>query len=327
MAAELGLSLATVSKALSGKPEVSGATRERVAAFAKETGYINGQKRLPGNGTRVALVIQDADIEDFGTAFFFGILTGFKQYAKNRGFEVVILTISPAEQGLCDYDKYIKDRQLDGVFVMGLRTTDPYYKQLARTSVNSVALDIVMENPLTGSVVVDNLAGARLAVGHLAGLNHKAIGFINGHGEAYVSRERLAGYITAMCENGPVYNPALVYAGDFSEESGARGAEYLHKMGATGLFCASDLMALGAVRKLLSMGLSVPGDVSIVGFDNAPFSQVCSPPLTTVAQDWQRIGVTACALLDGLMRGIPVNHAVLTPTLIVRESTTMRKGE
>jgi DNA-binding LacI/PurR family transcriptional regulator len=320
IAIELGLSLSTVSKALSGKSEVSGATRERVVAFAKEKGYFPEHRRLP-YGRRVAVVIQDADYEDFGTAFFFGILSGFKQYAKTQGFEVVILSISAAEQNECKYDEYIKDKQLDGVFVMGLKTTDPYYRQLSHTLVNSVALDIVTENPLTGSVVVNNLAGARLAISHLTKLNHEAIGFINGHCEAYVSKERLAGYIAAMCENGLAYNPLHVYTGDFSEESGSKGAEYLAKRGVTAIFCASDLMALGAVRKLASIGLSVPGSISVIGFDNAPFSQVCSPPLTTVAQDWQRIGTTACALLDGLMRGIPVNQVILTPKLIVREST------
>jgi len=323
MAAELGLSLSTVSKALSGKPEVSSETRERVTAFAKEHGYTLNPTRQSGNPTttRVAIIIQDSDYEDFGTAFFFGILAGFKQYAKTRGFEVVILSLSSAEQEKYSFDEYIKSKQLDSVFMMGLKTTDPYFKQLTQTQINSVALDIVTENPLTGSVVVDNLTGARLAVGHLAGLNHKTIGFINGHSEAYVSKERLAGYMAAMCENRLTYDPFLVYDGDFTEESGARGAEYLLNFGVTALFCASDLMALGAVRKLHSLGKSVPADISVVGFDNAPFSQLCSPPLTTVAQDWQRIGMTACALLDGLMRGIPVNHVILTPELIKREST------
>jgi DNA-binding LacI/PurR family transcriptional regulator len=86
-------------------------------------------------------------------------------------------------------------------------------------------------------------------------------------------------------------------------------------------------MAIGAIRRLRELGKNVPRDISIVGFDNAPLSSVNSPPLTTVAQDRSRIGITACALLDTLMRGVPINRVVLPPTLVIRASTKNIKSK
>jgi len=152
-------------------------------------------------------------------------------------------------------------------------------------------------------------------------LGHKKIGFINGHSKAYVSQDRLAGYMAAMCSFGLNYDPQMVFDGGYIESGGAVGADYFINKGVTAIFCASDLMAIGALRRLDELDVSVPNDISIVGFDNAPFSAVCSPPLTTIEQDRPRIGMTACALLDGLIRGVPINRVLLPPSLLVRAST------
>lgn len=310
-----------MSKALSGRPEVNEDTRARILSYAKELGYAPSAGRSALNTVRVAIVIEDTDNTDISSAFFYDTLLGFKHYAKQRGFEVIILSITTDEQNLCGYDEFVLTQQLDGAFVMGLKTTDPYYRQLSDTKVPSVALDIVADNLMVGSVGVDNITGARLAVEHLVSLGHRRIGFLNGHSEAYVSQERLSGYMAAMCRCGLGYDSALVFEGDYTTAGGALGADYFIKTGATAIFCASDLMALGAIRRLQEIGVKVPGDISIVGFDNASLCEVCMPPLTTLAQDRTRIGITACALLDGLMRGVPINRTVLQPELIIRGST------
>jgi DNA-binding LacI/PurR family transcriptional regulator len=320
LAEALELSPATVSKALSGRPEVNENTRTRVLNYAKDLGYIPMAGRL-SNTTRVAIIIEDTDNTDINSAFYYDILLGFKQYSKQRGFEDIILSISPEEQELQGYDDFVNARQLDGVFVMGLKTTDLYYRQLSETTIPSVALDILVDNPAVGCVGVDNIAGARLAVEHLISLGHRRIGFLNGHGEAFVSKERLYGYMAAVCSGNLEYDPRLVYEGDYTVNGGMSGADYFAKQGVTAVFCASDLMALGAVRRFHEMGLRIPQDISVVGFDNAPLCTLCEPPLATVAQNRTRIGITACALLDGLMRGVPINHIVLRPEFIIRKST------
>ena len=325
MANELGLSPATVSKALTGQPSINESTRAKVVAHAKKAGYEAPSKR-GASAPRVAIIIQDESNVDISTVFYYDVLLGFKEHANKLGMEVLILSITAEDLETYDYDEYISAKNIDGVFIMGFKTSAPYYQQLATTAVKSVALDIVMDNPALGSVETDNIAGANLAIEHLASLGHKRIGFIGGHSEAYVSRERLTGYMGAMCRAGLVYEKSLVFDGGFTESGGACAAEYFAKLGVSAVFCASDLMAVGATRRFVELGLSIPKDMSIVGFDNAPYSALCTPPLTTIAQDRPRIGVTAAALLDGLMRNVPVNRAVLPPSLVIRESTAPLAG-
>ena len=319
IAKALNISPATVSKSLSGRPEVNEATRARVSEYAREIGYAPPAMRTKAD--RVAILIQDDYHVDLNTAFYYDVLLGFKQYAKRCSFEVIILSISTEEQADSAYDEYILNNQLGGVFVMGLKTSDSYYTQLSTTTVKTVTLDIPSVNLSVGSIETDNIEGVKLAIEHLAGLGHKNIGFINGHREAYVSQDRLSGYMAAMCNAGLSYNPQMVFEGGYVETGGAAGADYFLKKGATAIFCASDLMAIGAMRRFEELGVTIPDDISIVGFDNAPFSAVCSTPLTTIAQDRPRIGMTACALLDCLMRGVPINRVLLPPSLIVRAST------
>ena len=319
IAKALNLSPATVSKSLSGRPEVSEATRVRVSEYAREVGYIPPAGRTQVE--RVAILIQDDYHTDLNTAFYYDVLLGFKQYAKRCGFEVIILSISSEEQAECTYDEYISTNKLGGVFVMGLKTSDSYYTQLSTTTVKTVTLDIPSANLAVGSVETDNIGGVKLAIDHLAKLGHKKIGFINGHSKAYVSQDRLSGYMAAMCNAGLNYDPQMVFEGGYVESGGASGADYFINKGATAIFCASDLMAIGAMRRFEELDVNVPNGISIVGFDNAPFGAVCSTPLTTIAQDRPRIGMTACALLDCLMRGVPVNRVILPPSLIIRAST------
>lgn len=326
IASQLQISPSTVSKALSGKPEVNESTRARVVDYAQSLGYIpaNGRNSA-AKSVRVAIVIEDVDEPNAG--FFYEILVGFKHYAKQRDFEVIILTLTTAEQLDRDYDDYVHDNQIDGVFVMGLRVSDPYCKQLATTAVPSVALDIFTGNPATGSVGVNNVLGVRLAIEHLASLGHRSIGFVNGHSDAYVSQERLLGFYGAMHLLGMTWDPSWIFEGDYTERGGASAADYFASKAVTALFFASDLMACGALRRFRELGISVPGRFSVVGFDNAPICTVCSPPLTTVAQDRFQVGKTACALLDGLMRSVPINHVVLPPSLVVRNSTAQLSGK
>ncbi|MDR1398764.1 MAG: LacI family transcriptional regulator [Treponema sp.] len=327
IAKALSVSPATVSKALADKAEVSEETRARVLACARELGYIHTPHGGVLNGERrVAILIQDRDKNENEQSFYYDVLMGFKQYATLK-HEVIILTTTSAEQEQVSYDAYLTAKRISGAFVMGLKTTDPYIAQLETTSIPTVTLDFSVNNPCVGRVGVDNYTGARLAVEHLIDLGHQNIGFLNGHPFAQVSEERLAGYIAALCSRKhgfqPGFEPHFVFDGDFSEQSGASGADYFAETDITALFCASDLMAMGAVRRFQEKGIAVPADISIVGFDNMPFTAYCTPRITTVVQKRHRLGLMACALLYSLLDNAPLNHCLLQPSLLVRESTTV----
>ena len=175
-----------------------------------------------------------------------------------------------------------------------------------------------------GYVTSDNVAGARLAVRHLHGLGHRRIATVSGPPRLPPAGDRLRGYRDELAALGLAERVDDVREGDFYAESGYR--EGLVLLGAderpTAVFAASDMMALGVIRAARELGLSVPGDVAVVGFDDAPLAAHADPPLTTVKQDKFGIGAAAATALVGMIESeeAPPPALVLPVELVVRRS-------
>lgn len=214
-------------------------------------------------------------------------------------------------------------RQLDGVLLMGVRTDDRYLQEVLDASVPCMLIDVPLVSKTCGHVMVDNVRGARMAVQHLVDLGHRRIGMINGHQQAYVSFDRLKGYRQALEENGLTFDPDQVFDGNFEEDSGIEGVSRLLSRfpDMTALFCASDMMAVGAIRALHQWGKRVPDDVAVVGYDDIDLVRYIQPPLTTIHQPRYQMGTKASELLIHLLSGGKGETVVLEPQLIVREST------
>ena len=318
----LELSPATISKALSGRTEISTETRTRVMRCAKEMGYFKNQ----ASRKRVAILVANPnDHSDINSTLLYDSMVGFRKDASRLQQEVLMFTMDPHEQERETLDEFAQSHQLVGIFISGLRINDPYYTQLATTKTPIAVLDVDVKNPYIGSVGTNSIAGGRLAVGYLATLGHKKIAFVNGRQDAYISQERLAGYLGAMNSNGLDIASALIFNGNYTAESGERAAEYFAKADATAIYFASDLMALGAVRRFRELGVNIPGDISLIGFDNLPICQGCMPALSTIAQDRIGLGKAACTVLYCLMQELPVHNVRLEPELVVRESTASPK--
>ena len=321
MANDLKLSPATVSKALSGRKEISESTRQRVFAHAKLAGYFKNT----ANRQRIAVLLSNPDDStDTAVSFLYDMLIGFRKYAGQLQKEVVIYTLSTEEQEQQTLDEFALAYQIEGLFLMGLKTTDPFYKQLETTKTHVVVLDIDTDNPFVGNLGTDSIFGGKLAIDHLVSLGHRRIGFVNGTNTAYISQERLAGYLAAIFMNGLQYDQSLLFEGDFSAKSGEYAAEFFANTDATAIYFASDLMALGAIKRFRELGIAVPHDISIVGFDNLPICQGSVPTISSIAQNRVQLGETACALLEAMLSGVPINMAKLKPTISVRESTGRR---
>jgi len=320
IANDLGLSSATVSKALAGRQEINDETREKVMARAREVGYT---KNLSTRRRFGAVAVNPSSMEDSQTSLLFSLLMGFQLYASKLSHDVVIINMNSEEQEQTSLDQFAYDCQLDGLFIAGLRNTDIYHSQLEMAITPIVVMDIQSANTKVGSVSTDSIKGGVLAIQHLSELGHKRIGFVNGHKEAYISTERLAGYISALHMYQIPFDQSLCFDGDYSIESGAAAADYFAKTDATAIYFASDLMALGAIRRFEALGFSLPHDFSIVGFDNLSICMGCSPTITTVAQDPVALGEAACAVLHGLEQGMPLRHVKLAPWLVDRESTAV----
>jgi len=298
--------------------DISDETKERVISYAREIGYLKGKAVRRRLGI---LAANPSDMNDNFSSLTFNLLVGFQQYANSLDYDTVILTSDSNLQKLTALDNFVFENRLDGLFILGLKNTDFYHEQLAVTTVPIVVMDINSINPLVGCISTDSILGGILAVEHLVQLGHKKIGFVNGSLEADISRERLAGYIVALHMHKMPFNLDLCFDGDFSLQSGAAAADYFAKKDVTALYCASDLMALGATQQFASLGYSLPKNMSIVGFDDLPLCLSSVPPITTIAQDPVALGEAACATLCGIRQNIPIKNVKLSPRLIVREST------
>ena len=192
------------------------------------------------------------------------------------------------------------------------------------------ACEYVKNRDIT-SVRVDNVAAAKVAVNHLLTLGHRRIAFVSGPADSPISVDRRHGYEAALKQAGISPTVSLVAPGDFSMEAGVRAIESFlaRKQKFSAVFCSNDEMAIGAMRALATHGLDVPGDVSIVGFDDIRFARYTSPALTTIAQPKNEIGREAMRMLIELLNdpSTPVLKRVLSADLVVRGSTARYGGD
>ena len=174
-----------------------------------------------------------------------------------------------------------------------------------------------------------NLAGAREAMQHLIELGHQRIGFITGAMDFGSALDRLRGYKEALEDAGIPFDPKLVCNGDFTQASGHHAASDLLALNErpTAIFASNDLMAFGAMAAAMSMGLRIPEDVSVVGFDDVPVSTLVYPPLTTVRQPLFEMGCRTVDLLVALINAQPIAERTLVlPTKLIVRGTTRAPG-
>lgn len=326
VAKKAGVSVGTVSRAFNNYNDISEKTRNTILAVAEELGYkpnMGGKAPAVNRNYRIGMLIEDYDNGGILNPIVFETLMAFKNAATKQGYETIILSTTSDMQKSQDLTKLFQDKNLDGAFIMGIKLSDDYYHQLCNIEYPCVIFDLNVKNPKTSCVGVDNTKGAFMAVEHLIRLGHKKIAFINGHKDAYVSYERLDGYYLALNRFGIPIDEDLVIYSDFTSKGGEKAAEKLleTKKEFTAVFCASDLMAVGAMETFDSLGIVVPEKISVMGFDDINIGQYVSPKLTTIRQDREKIGESAANVLVNLINGQSFDRIVIMPELIIREST------
>ena len=203
----------------------------------------------------------------------------------------------------------------------GLTPQDAYMRALAGTGTPTVLLDNCVPNASVGYVGTDSWEGVELGVRHLAGLGHRKIAFLNGTRDSMVSEERRLAFLHATWLCGLSADERMMAYGYYEQNCAREYVPHFLAQGATAILCASDGIARWVLAELRRLGLRVPGDVSVMGYDDLPLAAGCEPPLTTIRQDRLALGKSAFSLLDSLMNGVAVSKVLLRPQLIVREST------
>ncbi|MCM3016980.1 LacI family transcriptional regulator [Priestia megaterium] len=322
-----GVSVTTVSRALNGYSDVNEKTRQKIAAVARELNYSpNTLARglVMQKSKTIGLLVSGISRESVKDNFTFEVLCGVNERASTLGYDLILFNTNTMMQREKTYTQLCRERRVDGAIIQGIKKEDPYLKEVVESDIPCVLVDIPVHSNSVGYVTTDNALGAKKAVKHLASLGHKHIGMINGHEDAFVSQERLNGYREALKECGLPFRSEWVVSGNFEEKKAEKAARELinrHKE-VTAIFCASDLMALGALKACKELDLHVPKEISIVGYDNIVLASYSSPNLTTVGQEVYQIGYEAADLLIEMLEGKETNmKRYLDTKLIIREST------
>jgi LacI family transcriptional regulator len=322
VAAQAGVSVATVSKVLNQRYGVAAETFARVRAVIDELGYEASlvAQSLRNHKTNVIGILV-SDLEPFSTE----LLKGAADAIRGTGYELVVYSAGGRVGDHVGWERRYLSR-LSGTLVDGAILVTPTVVDV-RYGAPIVAVD-----PHTGpselpTIDSNNLRGAQLATEHLLTLGHQRIAMLTGRADLQSARLREQGYRQALAAAGVPMDEDLVQAGDYDPDVSATSALRLLKSEhrPTAIFAANDISAIATVSAAASLGLRVPADLSVVGFDNVPESVLNSPPLTTIHQPIREMGQSAIELLIQLINGETPKavHLTLATSLIVRQSTTI----
>jgi LacI family transcriptional regulator len=327
IAKSLGVSTATVSKALNNKPGISKEMRLKVLKKAEEMGYIiNSLAR--GMKTSKTFTI-GVLISDITNPFFSEVILSMERVLYAKKYNLIICNVGESHEKEREYLELLVSKKVDGI--IAAPTADgqnvSIYRNLIRHGMKIVLFDRLIPEIETDSVVIDNRAAIYDAVRYLAKKGHRKIGFIYGIENSYTGCERLKGFREAVKDLGLESHEEWIRSGYFREsESHECALEILKgKERPTAMVAANDFTTLGIMRAAKEIGLKIPEEFSIIGFDDLEWMSIYSPPITTISQPTDVIGMSAATLLlDALENeGIhPLRHVVLKTTLVERESVS-----
>ena len=294
LAKRAGVSISTVSRALNDSPAINRSTKQTIWELARELDYPFRQ-RMPagpiGAEATIAVVVpmpqaRDSHIYD---PFFFELLSGVAEAARERNCDVLISHITPTSYD--DLAFAMSTSRADGVIFIGQSSLHTEFNRLAVKDSRFVVWGAELPEQAYCSIGSDNLLGGRRATSHLTRLGRRKILFL-GDTEAPEAMQRYRGYLDALNAAGRDARPEWNLPVHFEVESAEAAVNSLIEQGLDfdGVIGASDLIAIGAIRALQSNGRRVPDDVSVVGYDNVPFSRLTRPALSTISQDTQKAG-------------------------------------
>ncbi|MEO6532592.1 MAG: LacI family DNA-binding transcriptional regulator [Pseudolysinimonas sp.] len=316
VAARAGVSHQTVSRVLNGFDSIRPETRDRVLVAISELGYRRNvaARTLATSRTRAIGVLAPA-VTDYGPT---STVQGIEVAARGAGYHSLVTTAADDRESIVSGLGFLLDQAIEALVVIAPQQR--VLEALGELDIRVPTATLQAVELGSGTAVsVDQTAGAELVMAHLLGLGHRRIQHLAGPLEYFEAAARRAAYERAL-EAGGLTAPEVV-VGDWTAESGYRAASQLAPQ-TTAVFSGNDQMALGLIHGLVDLGIRVPDDVSVVGFDDVPEARFYLPALTTVRQDFEQIGRVAVESLIRQIEGDSIEHIPpLEAQLIVRDST------
>jgi LacI family transcriptional regulator len=316
------VSKATVSRVLNGKPDVDVSTAERVRQVIDEIGYVPSARAVGlarGRARTVGMLAPSLTWPWMGE-----VLQGVVDSLEAEGYGLLLYTVNRGPESLSQFASHVSANAFDGLLVIEPPDTLNYIATLYAQGLPVVMIDDRGSHPQFPSVATTNREGAQGAAQHLLDAGRTKFAVVTGPMQFGCTRERLDGFRDALAAAGLSVDPRLVVDGDFTTDGGTVATEKLLSTGIPfdGVFAHNDLSAMGVLRALRTAGRTVPGDVSVVGFDDVPIASHAEPSLTTVRQPLQEMGVAAARMLLSHFGGeaLPEKPLVLPTSLVVRQS-------
>ncbi|WP_062061816.1 LacI family DNA-binding transcriptional regulator [Cellvibrio sp. OA-2007] len=321
-----GVSVATVSRALSNPEKVSDESLEKVHNAIAQVGYRPNMLARNFRSARAYAVV--VLVPDIANPFYSLFIRALEDRAQQKGYAVLLGDTRGTPEREMDYIRRVETRLADGIVQL---------RPSSEKSQNNIPPDIPCVNACgceytTGPAIrIDNRAAAKTMVNYLLSLGHKRIGVISGLKDNPHAIDRLEGYKEALAEAGIPFEKDLIAEGDFTMWSGLNAAfQFCNmKVRPTAIFSMNDEMAIGAMQTLKNQGIRIPEDMSVTGFDDIAYSKYSDPSLTTISQPAEEMGKMAMDMLLKVIEGEPLSQreCVLPTEFIIRKSTGPGPGK
>ncbi len=326
VAARAGVSLGTVSNVLNRPDRVSPDTRGRVEQAMRDLGFVRNESARQlraGHSRTLAYVVLDVR-----NPFFTDVAEGAERAAEDSGLSLFLCHSDNRASREADYLAHLVEQRVQGILVTPVDPAAAGLADVRRNGTPLVIVDRTREDDKFCSVAVDDVLGGRIAVEHLAEQGHTRVAFIGGPDSVGQVRDRLEGARRAWADAGlPADQLTVVPTSALTVVEGRSAGERVMGLASrrrpTAAFCANDLLALGLLQQLSTAGLSVPGDLAIVGYDDIDYASAAAVPLTSVRQPRQELGRRAAELVMDEAENPAHLHqqVVFTPELVARRST------
>ena len=326
VAAQAGVSIATVSRAFADPDAVSADLRARVQEAADLLQYRPSRAaRTLRSGTSRAVGVVIPDLQN---PFFTEVVRGVDSVLQMAGYTLLLANADEDADREREILATFRAEGVAGIIFVPINAGKNTYGELLAPPVHTVAVDRLPSHLRVDLVTVNNKEGTRLGVAHLIGRGHREVALLSGPSKHSTAVERERGYEEALRAAGLPLRSEFVYRGDFREGGGYEGVKALMALPRppSAIFVANNLMTLGALRALHEIGRRIPDDVALVGFDDMPWATSLNPPLTAIAQPAQEIGSSAAELLlDRIARpDRTLRHVILETRLVIRASCGRR---
>jgi LacI family transcriptional regulator len=323
IARKLGVSTSTVSRAFSKPEMVRPELRERILKMARELDYKPNpiaRAMVRGQSDLIGLVVPDIT-----NPFFPAIVRGVEDEARKHGLNLIVCNSDGHVAKEKQYLHSLHDLTVAGIILASASRRDAYVAELA-TGIPVVVMDRRLVGSLVSQVNADNYGGSKAVVDHLAGLGHRKLLYLAGPPRISTTEDRLRGF-RDQCRLHHI--DFHVMRAGFGIDDGYGAMKQAGPMmdGTTGVVCANDLCAFGALARLAEVGILVPEQISVTGFDDIAFARILKPSLTTVRQPAYEMGRLAVTAILNMRRGQAPRQPVVLPTeLVVRDSTAVRNA-